>query len=93
MHTVLGCPRCGRITAWEHDLVQGKRIRWYNPNLEGFEWWEVPASDNEALAVLEGSPYTALCTQTYLEWRALGTSIAAALIRAGEAAREADRRG
>ena len=39
------------------------------------------------------SPYTPLCTQTYLEWRALGTSIAAALIRAGEAAREADRRG
>jgi hypothetical protein len=74
-------------------LVQGKRIRWYNPRLEGFEWWEVPASDDEALAVLEGSPYTPLCTQTYLEWRALGTSIAAALIRAGEAAREVDRRG
>jgi len=72
-------------------LAQGERIRWYNPKLGGFEWREVPASDNEALAVLAGSPNTPACRETYREWRALGASIAAALIRAGEAAREAGR--
>jgi len=51
----------------------------------------VPASDNEALAVLAGSPHTPACRETYREWRALGASIAAALIRAGEGAREAGR--
>ena len=71
--------------------MAGRReIRWYNPNLGGFEWREVPESDDEALAVLAGSPQTPLCTETYREWRALGANIAAALIRAGEAAREAD---
>jgi hypothetical protein len=66
-------------------------VRWYNPKLGGFEWREVPASDDEALAALASSPHTPVCTETYREWRALGASIAAALIRAGEAAREADR--
>jgi hypothetical protein len=66
-------------------------LRWYNRKLEGFEWREVPASDDEALAALGGTPHTQVCTETYSEWRALGASIAAALIRAGEVAREADR--
>lgn len=61
-------------------------MRWYNPKLEDFEWRRVPESDEEALSVLEGSPYTPTCTETYLEWRALGAGIMAALIRAGEAA-------
>jgi hypothetical protein len=74
-------------------LAQGERIRWYNPKLEGFEWREAPDTDEEALAALAGSPHTPVCTETYREWRALGASIAAALIRAGEAAREGDRRG
>jgi hypothetical protein len=60
-------------------------MRWYNPTLEDFEWREVPESDEEALSVLEGSP---ACTKTYREWRALGAGIMAALIRAGEAAKE-----
>jgi hypothetical protein len=63
-------------------------IRWYNPMLEDFEWREVPQSDEEALSLLEGSPYSATCTQTYREWRQLGASIGAALMRAGEAAKE-----
>ena len=85
-------PRCARRnSAWEPALAQGERIRWYNPKLEGFEWREVPASDDEALAVLAGSPHTPVCTETYREWRALGASIAAAIIRAGEVAREASR--
>jgi hypothetical protein len=74
-------------------LARGERIRWYNPRLGGFEWLETPETDEEALAALTGSPHTAACTETYREWRALGASIAAALIRAGEAAREADHRG
>jgi hypothetical protein len=74
-------------------LAQRERIRWYNPKLEGFEWRETPQGDDEALAVLAGSPHPPVCTETYREWRALGASIAAALIRTGEAAREADRRG
>lgn len=71
-------------------MAQKRRVRWYNPKLEGFEWMEVPESDDEALAVLEGSPHTAVCAEAYREWRALGTSIAAAIIRAGEAARRAN---
>jgi hypothetical protein len=64
------------------------RIRWYNPRLNTFEWREVPESDEEALSLLEGSPYSATCTHTYREWRQLGAAIGAALIRAGEAANE-----
>jgi hypothetical protein len=64
------------------------RIRWYNPILEDFEWRQFPQSDEEALSLLEGSPYTPTCTQTYREWRTLGASITVALIRAGEAANE-----
>jgi hypothetical protein len=65
-------------------------VRWYNPSLGDFEWTEVPSSDDEALAVLAGSPHTPACTGTYREWRDLGASITAALIRAGEAAKEAE---
>jgi hypothetical protein len=64
------------------------RIRWYNPRLNTFEWREVPQSDEEALSLLEGSPYTPICTQTYREWRELDAPIAQALIRAGEAAKQ-----
>ncbi|MDQ3930564.1 MAG: hypothetical protein M3328_15645 [Chloroflexota bacterium] len=63
-------------------------IRWYNPTLEDFEWREVPKTDEQALEVLDGSPYSSTCSQTYREWRELGASIGAALIRAGEAAKE-----
>ena len=72
-------------------MAKQARVRWYNPSLRGFEWREVPGSDDEALAILAGSPHTPACTGTYREWRDLGASIAAALIRAGEATREADR--
>jgi hypothetical protein len=72
-------------------MARKGRVRWYNPKLEGFEWMEVPESDDEALAVLEGLPHTAVCAEAYREWRALGASIAAAIIRAGEAARRANR--
>ena len=60
----------------------------HNPTLEDFEWREVPESDEEALSLLEGSPYSATCIQTYHEWRLLGAAIGAALMRAGEAAKE-----
>jgi hypothetical protein len=61
-------------------------MRWYNPALEDYEWRDVPRSDNEALQLFEGSTHTATCIYTYQEWRKLGASIAAGLIRAGEAA-------
>jgi hypothetical protein len=64
------------------------QVRWYNPALEDFEWREVPQSDEEALSLLEDSPYTPTCTDTYRQWRELRASITAALIRAGEAAKE-----
>jgi hypothetical protein len=67
-------------------------MRWYNPTLEDFEWREVPITDEQALQVLDSSPYSATCTQTYREWRQLGASMAAALIRAGEAAKEQSER-
>jgi hypothetical protein len=41
---------------------------------------------------LEGSAFAPTCTRTYREWRDLGASIAAALIRAGEAAKEEEGR-
>jgi hypothetical protein len=63
-------------------------IRWYNPTLEDFEWRAVPLTDEQALSLLEGSPYSATCTHTYREWRQLGASIKAALMRAGEAAKQ-----
>jgi hypothetical protein len=64
-----------------------ERIRWYNPAIEDFEWREIPKSDEEALSLLEGSPYTSTCKQTYREWRTLGATIVTALIRAGEVGR------
>jgi hypothetical protein len=70
------------------SVAEQKRIRWYNPKREDFEWREVPQSDEEALSLLEDSPYTPTCTDTYRQWRELRASITAALIRAGEAAKE-----
>jgi hypothetical protein len=64
------------------------QIRWYNPTLEDFEWRAVALTDEQALQLLVGSPYCATCTQTYREWRQLGAAIGAALMRAGEAAKE-----
>ncbi len=64
-----------------------ERVRWYNPKLEDFEWKETPESDEEALSLLEGSPYTPISTETYRQWRELGSSIEVALIRAGESAK------
>ena len=65
-------------------------IRWYNPNLEDFEWREVPQTDERALELLEGSPYSSTCARTYRAWRELGAPIGAALMRAGEAAKGQD---
>jgi hypothetical protein len=74
----------GRLRHMAHH----SRIRWYNPTLEDFEWRALPTTDEQALQLLVGSPYSATCTQTYREWRQLGASIGAALMRAGEAAKE-----
>jgi hypothetical protein len=73
-------------------MAHRNRIRWYNPRLDDFEWREVPDSDEEALSLLDGSPQTPRCTQTYLEWRNLGAPIISALMRAGEAAKNYDYR-
>jgi hypothetical protein len=64
------------------------RIRWYNPKLEDFEWREVPKSDEEAISLLEGYPGAEHHAEVYRQWRALRASIGAALIRAGETAKE-----
>jgi hypothetical protein len=74
------------------SVAEQKRIRWYNPKLENFEWREVPESDEETLSLLEGSSYTPICTETYRQWRELGSSITVALIRAGEAAKAKNER-
>lgn len=67
-------------------------IRWYNPKLGDFEWRQVPKTDERALELLDGSPYSSTCIRTYREWREMGASIGAAFIRAGEAAKERDER-
>ena len=69
-------------------MLEQAQVRWYNPALEDFEWREVPQSDQEALSLLDGHPCSPTCTETYRQWRELGASITAALIRAGEAAKE-----
>jgi hypothetical protein len=69
-------------------MAHHSRIRWYNPKLKDFEWRRVPRSDEEALKLLDGSPYSPTCKETYGEWRRLGASITVALIRAGEQATE-----
>jgi hypothetical protein len=69
-------------------IAHHSRIRWYNPRLNTFEWREVPESDEEALSLLKGSPYSAISTQIYREWRKLGAPLSEALIRAGEAAKD-----
>jgi hypothetical protein len=62
-------------------------MRWYNPKLEDFEWREVPPTDEQAIELLEEcSPRSPAWAETYREWRELGASIGAALIRASEAA-------
>lgn len=63
-------------------------IRWYNPTLGDFEWREVSKTDEQALEALGGSPYSPTCARTYREWRELGASIGAALMRAGEVAKD-----
>jgi hypothetical protein len=69
-------------------VLEQAQVRWYNPALEDFEWREVPQSDKDALSLLDGCPHTPMCTDTYRQWRELGANIMAALIRAGEAAKE-----
>ena len=68
-------------------MAEQKRIRWYNPKLENFEWREVPKSDEEALSLLEGSQHTPTCADVYRQWRDLGASIKVSVLRAGEAAK------
>jgi hypothetical protein len=62
-------------------------MRWYNPMLGDFEWREVPQTDEQALEMLDGSAHSPVWAETYREWRELGASIQAALIRAGEVAK------
>jgi hypothetical protein len=69
-------------------VAESERMRWYNPALGGFEWREVPSSDEDALSLLEGYPGSEAYAKVYTEWRVLGAAIRAALIRAGEAAKD-----
>ena len=63
-------------------------MRWYNPELEDFEWREVPKSDEEAISLIDGYPSCEPYAEVYKEWRKLGAGVMAALIRAGDVARE-----
>lgn len=72
----------------KRSFVEQRRMRWYNPKLENFEWRTVPKSDEAALALLDDYPSCERCAEIYEEWRALGAPIIAALIRTGETAKE-----
>ena len=74
-------------------MAEQRRMRWYNPSLGGFEWRDVPTSDEEALSLLDGYPDAEAHAQVYRQWRQLGASMMAALIRAGEAARGSGQQG
>jgi hypothetical protein len=65
-----------------------KLMRWYNPQLGAFEWREVPKTDEQALSLLDGYPRAEAYQAVYEEWRQMGADIMAALIRAGETAKE-----
>ncbi len=69
-------------------MAGSRWMRWYNPKLEGFKWREVPETDEEALSLLAGYAGAERHAAVFKEWRQLGTDIMAALIRAGEAAKE-----
>jgi hypothetical protein len=70
-------------------MARQSPIRLYNPKQGAYEWREVPQTDEEALKLLvDGSPYSPACKDTYRVWRDLGASIKEALMRAGETARE-----
>ena len=64
------------------------RLRWYNPAMGAFEWRDLPETDEEALALLEPVLGAGSCVEVYRDWRRLGASVSAALVRAGEAARD-----
>lgn len=66
------------------------RLRWYHPRLRRFEWREMPDEDDAALALLRGYPGAEEDAAVYREWRDLGASVVASLIRAWEAAKERD---
>ncbi len=63
-------------------------MRWYNPELEDFEWREVPKSDEEALSLIDGYPSCEPYAEVYKVWRKLGAGVMSALIRADDGARE-----
>ncbi len=69
-------------------MVSRKLMRWYNPQLGAFEWRKVPKTDEEALSLLEGYLGAQAHAAVYEEWRQLGANIIAALIRAGETAKQ-----
>ncbi len=70
-----------------------ERMRWYNPKLEAFEWRKAPHNDEEAFTLLDDFPSCEMYAEAYREWRNLGASIPAALLRAGELAVEKDETG
>ena len=72
----------------KRSSIGQRRMRWYNPKLEDFEWTEMPTRDEEALSLLDGYPGAEGHVAVYREWRELGATMTAALIRAGEAAKE-----
>lgn len=71
-------------------MAQHNRMRWYDPKLGDFEWRELPEDDGAALVLLAGYPGADADAAVYREWRALGASVAASLLRAGEAASARD---
>ena len=70
--------------------VIAMQMRWYNPSLMDFEWRSAPDGDEKALAILKDSSRSQLCVEVYWDWRNLGATVMVSLIRAGEAAKEAD---
>jgi hypothetical protein len=74
-------------------MAEYSGMRWYNPKLKDFEWRELPSTDQEALAFVDGYPSCEEYAAVYKEWRKLGAGIMAALIRAGELAREKAEKG
>ena len=71
-------------------IAMQMQMRWYNPSIRDFEWRSAPDGDEKALAILKDSSRSQLCVEVYWDWRNLGATVMVSLIRAGEAAKEAD---
>jgi hypothetical protein len=66
------------------------RRHWYDPVKEQWEFADLTTTDEEALALLRGSPDAEAYLRIYEEWRGLGAGVEHALLRVSALARKSE---